>query len=101
MGYHRHCNRCNPINRLNEYIYYHNRLNRRIVRFKRSWDEIYKIIEEEIDKNLLFSENYTCFFSDTYLSMTTYIITIINLRFIYSSSHRNIIIYLIQISLNT
>ena len=34
----------NPINRLNEYIYYHNRLNRRIVRFKRSWDEIYKII---------------------------------------------------------
>ena len=31
MGYHRHCNRCNPINRLNEYIYYHNRLNRRIV----------------------------------------------------------------------
>lgn len=43
-GYHRHCNRCNPINRLNEYIYYHNRLNRRIVRFKRSWDEIYKII---------------------------------------------------------
>ena len=53
MGYHRHCNRCNPINRLNEYIYYHNRLNRRIVRFKRSWDEIYKIIEEEktVEKN--------------------------------------------------
>ena len=46
MGYHRHCNRCNPINRLNEYIYYHNRLNRRIVRFKRSWDEIYKIIND-------------------------------------------------------